>query len=72
MAARSFFLFQFIRCAGSYLLFFTSAGDDNRTPQEAQNASTPWKTINRFNAFCAVLVPAILFFSAVGKFSMAP
>ncbi len=31
--------------------FSTTSGDDNRTSDQAQNSSTPWKTINKLNSF---------------------
>ena len=44
--------------------YFSSIhGDDNRTTLEAQNSSTPWKTIAKLNSFFSSLLPgdSILF-----------
>ena len=35
--------------------FSTSTGDDNRTSLQAQNASTPWKSISKLNSFFSSL-----------------
>lgn len=37
--------------------FSASAGDDNRSPVQARNAQTPWKTIAKLNAFFTQLQP---------------
>ncbi len=43
--------------------FSTQSGDDSRTILQAQNPSTPWKTINKLNSFFSNLKPgdSILF-----------
>ena len=43
--------------------FSSSLGDDNRTTLQAQNSSTPWKTLNKLNSFFTLLQPgdSILF-----------
>jgi hypothetical protein len=65
-----FFSLSAVQAATYY--FSTSAGNDNRTAAEAQNASTPGGPSTASMLICAVLVPATLYFSAVAKFSMAP
>ena len=40
--------------AGNYY-FSTSVGDDSRTMMQASNPATPWKTINKLNAYAANL-----------------
>ena len=35
----------------------SSTGDDARTPAQAQNPSTPWKTLSRLNAFFPSMMP---------------
>lgn len=37
--------------------FSTSSGDDNRTPKQAQNPSTPWKTLSKLNLYSGDLEP---------------
>jgi len=37
--------------------FSTSIGNDSRTSTQAQNQSTPWKTITKLNAFFSSLLP---------------
>jgi parallel beta-helix repeat protein len=37
--------------------FSTSAGDDSRTPLQAQDRATPWKTISKLNVFFPNLKP---------------
>jgi hypothetical protein len=32
-------------------------GNDNRTPKQAQNPSTPWKTLNKLNSYSGNLEP---------------
>ena len=48
---------------GKNYYFSTSIGDDSRTAAQAQNAATPWKTINKLNSYFANLLPgdSILF-----------
>ena len=43
--------------------FSTSTGDDSRTPEQALNVSTPWKTIGKLNSIMPGLRPgdAVLF-----------
>ncbi len=36
---------------GKNYYFSTSIGDDTRTSTQAQNTSTPWKTLNKLNSF---------------------
>lgn len=42
---------------GANYYFSSSQGDDSRTTSEAQNPSTPWKTINKLNSFFSSLKP---------------
>lgn len=42
--------------AASYY-FSSSAGNDNHTSTQAQNPSTPWKSLNKLNAFFSSLAP---------------
>ena len=35
----------------------TSLGNDDRAPRQAQNPSTPWKTLNKLNAYFSSLQP---------------
>src|SRR5688500_4855946 len=37
--------------------FSATSGDDSRTSIEAQNPSTPWKTLNKLNSFFSSLQP---------------
>lgn len=37
--------------------FSTSTGDDSRTSIQAQDSATPWKTLNKLNAYFASLSP---------------
>ncbi|WP_421799200.1 right-handed parallel beta-helix repeat-containing protein [Haliscomenobacter sp.] len=37
--------------------FSASTGDDNRSPLQARNAQTPWKTITKLNTFFSQLQP---------------
>src|SRR5690554_5713730 len=37
--------------------FSTSSGDDSRTAAQAQNSSTPWKSINKLNSIFSSLKP---------------
>src|ERR1700749_3714888 len=37
--------------------FSSSDGDDSRTSAQAQNSSTPWKTIDKLNSFFSSLQP---------------
>src|SRR4051794_40822684 len=43
--------------------YFSSSGNDSRSPTEAKNPSTPWKSINKLNSFFSSLQPgdAVLF-----------
>ncbi len=42
--------------AASYY-FSTNSGNDTRTPKQAQNPSTPWKTLNKLNSFSSNFEP---------------
>ena len=48
---------------GRNFYFSTSSGDDSRSMTQAQNATTPWKTISKLNSFFSSLLPgdSILF-----------
>lgn len=48
-----FLSFQFGYATDYY--FSTSSGNDSRTATEAQNAATPWKSIDKLNAFASSL-----------------
>ncbi len=37
--------------------FSSNSGDDNRSKKDAENPSTPWRTINKFNSFSDDLKP---------------
>src|SRR5690606_11386231 len=37
--------------------FSSSSGDDSRSSTQAQNSSTPWRTINKLNAIFNTLKP---------------
>ncbi len=37
--------------------FSTKSGNDDRTPKQAQNASTPWKTLDKLNSFSDNFLP---------------
>lgn len=37
--------------------FSTGSGNDDRTPKQAQNPSTPWKTLDKLNSYSANLEP---------------
>ncbi len=43
--------------AGRNFYFSTSIGNDSRTSTQAQNPSTPWKTITKLNSFFPSLAP---------------
>lgn len=43
--------------AGNNYYFSTSTGDDSRTPSQAKNQATPWKTINKLNSYFSSLLP---------------
>lgn len=49
-------LFINISKASNYY-FSGKLGNDDRTPQQAQNPSTPWKTLGKLNAFFSSLRP---------------
>lgn len=52
-----FFVF-FLHSAWATNYYFSAVyGEDSRTPVEAKNASTPWKTIGRLNAYFSHLQP---------------
>lgn len=42
---------------GNVYYFSTTDGDDNRTPTQAKNSATPWKTISKLNSFFPSLQP---------------
>lgn len=42
--------------AGTYY-FSMASGDDSRTPVQAQNTATPWKTIAKFNSYFSSFQP---------------
>jgi len=44
-------IFLFSSAIANSYFFSTSTGDDSRSVQQAQNPATPWKTINKLNAF---------------------
>ena len=53
-----FFLKIIINSAGATTYYFSSSsGDDSRTSSQAQNASTPWKSIDKLNSFFSSLQP---------------
>lgn len=37
--------------------FSTTLGNDDRTARQAQNPSTPWKTLSKLNAYFSILLP---------------
>nr|MBA3283836.1 hypothetical protein [Nitrosopumilus sp.] len=37
--------------------FSSTTGDDSRTATQAQNPSTPWKTVKKLNAYFSYLAP---------------
>lgn len=47
--------FQFAKASNYY--FSTNLGSDDRTPKQAQNPSTPWKTLSKLNAYSSSLQP---------------
>jgi parallel beta-helix repeat protein len=54
------FLFFILIISSSYATnyyFSTTSGNDDRTPSEAKNSSTPWKTIDKLNSFFSSLQP---------------
>lgn len=51
-----FVFFLFSAHANNYY-FSSVSGDDSRSAAQAQNASTPWKTLNKLNAFFSSLKP---------------
>ncbi len=52
-----------LKSATNNYYFSVAAGNDSRTPAQAMNPATPWKTINKLNAFMSSLQPgdAVLF-----------
>ncbi len=49
--------FSASRAVAANYYFSALTGDDNRTAQQAQSPSTPWKSIDRLNAFATSLKP---------------
>ncbi len=50
--------FFFLNSAWATNFYFsTVSGDDSRTPTQAQNSSTPWKTLNKLNSYFKNLQP---------------
>jgi len=47
--------FQFARASNYY--FSSTLGNDDRPPRQAQNPSTPWKTLSKLNAYFSSLEP---------------
>ena len=48
----------FIHSAKATNYYFSAkSGDDGRTPKQAQNPSTPWKTLDKLNSFSANFEP---------------
>ncbi|WP_157580638.1 Ig-like domain-containing protein [Segetibacter koreensis] len=63
-ASLTLLLVFFLHSAWATTYYFsTSSGNDSRSSSEAQNPSTPWKTINKLNSFFSSLNPgdAVLF-----------
>lgn len=54
-----FVLLLLIVCSASAKTYYFSSvsGDDSRTATQAQNASTPWKTISKLNSYFTSLSP---------------
>ena len=52
-----FALFSANLIAGNNYYFSTLNGDDSRTPLQAKNPLTPWKTINKLNSYFNSLLP---------------
>lgn len=62
------FFFSSAQAANYYLS--SSTGNDSRTPAEAQNPATPWKTLAKLNAFATQLQPGdFVFFNRGDQFS---
>lgn len=52
-----FLSMAFFKVHGATYYFSASSGDDARTPLEAQNPNTPWKTINKLNSYFTNIKP---------------
>src|SRR3954464_8832936 len=46
-----------IQAAATNYYFSSTDGDDSRTSAQAQNSSTPWRTIDKLNSFFSSLQP---------------
>jgi len=46
-----------MNAVGKNYYFSTSTGDDSRSSTQAQNYSTPWKTISKLNSYFSSLLP---------------
>src|SRR4051794_38712422 len=46
-----------IKANATNYYFSTSDGDDSRSPSQAQNPSTPWKSLSKLNSYFSSLQP---------------
>ncbi|MBA2563436.1 MAG: hypothetical protein H0V14_11105, partial [Chitinophagaceae bacterium] len=54
----SILLACFLNSASANTYYFSAvSGDDSRTSTQAQNSSTPWKTLSKLNSFFSSLLP---------------